>query len=148
LRLKSSKTTSMAGSDSSIDDKLAHYRAWSKAWLSVEPSLLSPDQCLAVLIQQGPKWLQVQRITESEAIEFMHMIIACFKTATKARLIPLGGQVLPSRDEYNVLSESYDARIDCHTIQGRRVLARSRGITTASWIIRQPHDGHFRSSPH
>lgn len=42
----------------------------------------------------------------------MHVVTSCFKTATKAQLVQLGGKKPPSRDEYNVLSEN-DARIDC-----------------------------------
>ena len=95
------------------DNKLAHYRAWSKAWLAVKPSTLPPDRCLAILAEQGPLWLQGQGTTDTESMDLMHVVISCFKTATRARLVNLGGRVPPTRDEYNVLSENYDARIDC-----------------------------------
>ena len=95
------------------DNKLAHYQAWSKAWLALEPSTLPPDQCLDILTKQGPLWLQGQGTTDLESIDLMHVIISCFKAATKAQLVNLGGRIPPSRDEYNVLSENYDARVDC-----------------------------------
>jgi hypothetical protein len=94
-------------------NKLAHYQAWSKAWLVVEPSSLSPDQCLTVLTKVGPLWLQEQGTTDNESMDLMHVVISCFKTATKARMVNLGGSTPPTRDEYNVLSENYDARVDC-----------------------------------
>ena len=95
------------------DNKLAHYRAWSKAWLAVEPSTLPHDRCLAILAKQGPLWLQEQGTTDTESMDLMHVVISCFKTATKGQLVNLGGRTPPTRDEYNVLSENYDARVDC-----------------------------------
>lgn len=94
-------------------NKLAHYQAWSKAWLAMGPSTLPPDQCLAVLTKVGPLWLQEQGTTDNESMDLMHVVISCFKTATKAQLVNLGGSTPPTRDEYNVLSENYDARVDC-----------------------------------
>lgn len=103
----------MAISKSVTANKLAHYRAWVDAWLTVKPSELPAEQCLAVITSQGPQWLQMLDCTVPESVDFLHAIVSCFKTAAKARLIVLGGKVPPSSDEWNVLSESYDARVKC-----------------------------------
>jgi hypothetical protein len=93
--------------------KLAHYRAWSKAWLDIEPSTLPAEQCLAIVISEGPLWIHGRGSTETESIDRLKRVVSCFKTATRAQLVHLGGKIPPSRDEYNVLSENYDARTDC-----------------------------------
>lgn len=81
------------------DNKFAHYRPCSKAWLAVEPSTLPPDRCLAILAKQGPLWLQEQGTTDTESMGLMHVVISCFKTATKGQLVNLGGRTPPTRDE-------------------------------------------------
>jgi hypothetical protein len=45
--------------------------------------------------------------------EQLESIIACFKAAARAKLIPLGGKLPPSSVEWDVLSECYDPGIDC-----------------------------------
>lgn len=57
------------------DNKLAHYRAWSKAWLAVESSTLPPDRCSAISAKQGPLWLKEQGTTDTESMELMHVVI-------------------------------------------------------------------------
>lgn len=103
----------MAVKEDVIDNKLAHYRAWSRAWLDVGPSTLPTGQCMAIFAKLGPLWLQEQGTTDNESMDLMHVVISCFKAATKAQLVPLDGRKPPSRDEYNVLSENYDARVEC-----------------------------------
>jgi hypothetical protein len=95
------------------ESKLAHYRAWSKAWLEIEPSTLSAEQCLAIVVNDGPLLLYGRAGTETEPIDRLERVVSCFKTATRAQLVHLGGKIPPLRDEYNVLSENYDARTDC-----------------------------------
>jgi hypothetical protein len=43
----------------------------------------------------------------------MRRIVACFKTAASARLIVLGGELPPTYDGCNVLSENYNAQVEC-----------------------------------
>jgi hypothetical protein len=95
------------------NNKLAHYQAWSDAWLRIEPSPLPLEECLAIIQEQGPQWLQGTDGTAESAKEQMEVVVACFKTAAKARAIKLGGEVPPSQDAWDVLSESYDARVPC-----------------------------------
>lgn len=103
----------MAISKSVTVNKLAHYQAWVEAWLNVESSKLPAEQCLDVIKNQGPQWLQRVDCTLAENVASLRMIVACFKTAAKARVVLLGGKVPPWGDEWNVLSESYDARVKC-----------------------------------
>jgi hypothetical protein len=103
----------MAASQSVTENKLAHYRAWSKAWVDIEPSTLPAEQCLAIVVNEGPIWLHGRGSTETGSIDRITILVSCFKAATRAQLVLLGGRIPPSRDEYNVLSESYDARTDC-----------------------------------
>ncbi|KAM0721301.1 hypothetical protein Q7P37_003589 [Cladosporium fusiforme] len=94
-------------------NKLSHYKAWTEAWLSVQPLKLPPAECYQYIIKEGTKWLHEDLAGTVELAERAQTIVACFKTAAKARLIILGGKVPPSCDEYDVLSESYDARVKC-----------------------------------
>jgi hypothetical protein len=103
----------MTASPSVPESKLAHYRAWSKAWLDVELSTLPAEQCFAIVLIEGPLWLCGRGSTETESIDRLTTVVSCFKAATRAQLVLLGGKIPPSRNEYNVLSESYDARTDC-----------------------------------
>jgi hypothetical protein len=103
----------MTASESVTESKLTHYRAWTKAWLAIEPSTLQAEQCLAIVTNEGPLWLHRRDATRAESRNRLNLVVSCFKTATKAQLVPLGGRIPPSRDEYNVLSESYDAKTDC-----------------------------------
>jgi hypothetical protein len=68
---------------------------------------------LAIVSNEGPLWLHESGATETGSIDRLTVVVACFKAATRAQLILLGGKIPPSRDEYNVLSESYDVRTDC-----------------------------------
>jgi hypothetical protein len=104
---------SMTASQTVTESKLAHYRAWSKAWLDVEPSTLPAEQCLAIVLNEGPLWLHGRVATETKSIDRLTSVVSCFKAATRAQLVHLGGKIPPLRDEYNVLSENYDARTDC-----------------------------------
>lgn len=102
------------GANRSINaSKPAHYRAWNEAWLVVEPSKLPAEECSSIIAEEGPQWLLEPDVTAVEQIDRIHKIVACFKTAAKARLILLGGKVPPSCDECDVLSESYDTRVAC-----------------------------------
>jgi hypothetical protein len=103
----------MTTSQNVTESKLAHYRAWTKAWLDVEPSTLPAEQCLAIVLNEGRLCLHGREISETESIDRLTTVVSCFKTATKAQLVHLGGKIPPSRDEYNVLSENYDARTEC-----------------------------------
>ena len=57
------------------DNKFAHYRTWSKAWLAVESSTLPPDRSLAIFAKQGPLWLEEQGTTDTESMDLMHVVI-------------------------------------------------------------------------
>jgi hypothetical protein len=103
----------MTASQNVTGGKLAHYRAWSQAWLDVEPSTLPAEQCLAIVISEGPLWIHGRGSTKTESIDRLKRVVSCFKAATRAQLIHLGGKIPPTRNEYNVLSENYDARTDC-----------------------------------
>lgn len=93
--------------------KLAHYKAWIEAWLTIEPSKLPARECLTTITTQGPTLLQATDTTTAEFIENLHIVVACFKTAAKARVVSLGGKSTPSCDAVDVLSEKYDARVKC-----------------------------------
>jgi hypothetical protein len=104
---------SMTTSQSLTESKVAHYHAWSKAWIDVEPSTLPAEQCLAILLDEAPQWLHGRGNTKTEPIDRLTTVVSCFKAATKAQLVLLGGKIPPSRNEYNVLSDNYDARTYC-----------------------------------
>lgn len=93
--------------------KLAHYKFWTAAWLTIEPSKLPPAECLDIITREGPKWLHAPDAGIVDFMNHVNRIVACFKTAAKARLVHLGGRVPPSCDECDVLSENYDARVKC-----------------------------------
>lgn len=93
--------------------KLGHYRAWTEAWLTVQQSTLPADQCLRIISEEGPLLLGELDITAARCPERLSTLVACFKTAAKARVITLGGKVPPSSDECDVLSENFDARVHC-----------------------------------
>ena len=103
----------MISHSNATSDKLAHYHAWTEAWLSTQPSGLPPHECLRVIENEGPQWLRGSNSITPASSEHMQKIVACFKTAAKARLILLGGDVPPTYDGCNVLSESYNAQVDC-----------------------------------
>lgn len=93
--------------------RLPHYRAWLEAWRHTEPSQLPPRECLAFLVKEGPQWLQQVNPTMPAQPDLAQHLVACFKAASNARLILLGGKVAPSCDEVDVLSASYDPRVEC-----------------------------------
>jgi hypothetical protein len=93
--------------------KLAHYHAWTETWRTAQPSELPPQECLAAVEKEGPQWLREADVTVSASVERMQKIIACFKTAAKARLVCLGGDVPPTHDACNVLSENYNVQVEC-----------------------------------
>jgi hypothetical protein len=96
--------------------KLDHYRAWTAAWRTVAPSPLPADKCMKIVTSKGPLWLRTLKSPTSDSVEveLLNCLVACFKTAANARCILLGGKIPPTCDECDVLSESYDARVDCH----------------------------------
>lgn len=94
--------------------KLAHYRAWTDAWLTVEPSKLPVEKCLKIIRTDGAQFIQEVNITTPETVKRMNNTVACFKTAAKARAVLLGGKTTPSCDECDVLSGNYDARVGCN----------------------------------
>lgn len=94
--------------------KLQHYYAWLETWLTTTPSKRSPDECLRLVIDSGPRWLDGSSdAPEDGDTSRVEEIVACSKTATKARLVRLGGKVPPSHDACDVMSESYNARVEC-----------------------------------
>jgi hypothetical protein len=98
----------------SVDgSKMDHYRAWIGAWRTVAPSDLPADHCLTFISEQGPRWLRDMDVAAPENRSRLQDIVACFKAAAKARSILLGGKVPPSCDACDVLSENFDARVDC-----------------------------------
>lgn len=104
----------MTPSISTNANKLAHYRAWTEAWLTIKPSTtLSGEECLRFVIKEGPLLLEEPDVTATGCLERLYAVVACFKTAAKARVVLLGGKVPPSSDECDVLSESFDARVTC-----------------------------------
>jgi len=105
--------TMISHSDRSFD-KLAHYRAWTKGWSIVPPSKLPAEECLDFIIKQGPQWLHGTESGGLALSDHMHQVIACFKTAANAHLILLGGKVPPTYSGCDVMSEDYDARIECN----------------------------------
>lgn len=105
--------TIMGAINNATASKLAHYQAWSKSWLSVEPSKLPSEECLAIITREGPQWLNEVDPTTPVCLERMIRVVACFKTAANARVIHLGGELPPSCDECDVLSENFDARVKC-----------------------------------
>jgi len=103
------------GSYSNITpDKLAHYHAWTEAWGTIQPSDLPPRECLNIITKEGPQWLHEANGASPNSLQYMQDVVACFKTAAKARLIHLGGNVPPTYDGCNVMSENYNARVDCN----------------------------------
>ena len=94
-------------------DKLAHYNAWTEAWSTIQPSELPPQEFLDAITKEGPRWLRDVDGTSPAPTDHMRKIIACFKTAAKAHLILLGGNVPPTYELCDVLSESYDPRTEC-----------------------------------
>jgi hypothetical protein len=94
-------------------DKLAHYNAWTEAWSTVQPSGLPSQECLDIIKKEGPQWLCEVNGTAPAAIDDMRRLVACFKTAAKAHLILFGGNVPPTHELCDVLSESYDPRTEC-----------------------------------
>lgn len=94
--------------------KLAHYRAWVETWRVVTPSELPAATCLAIIKEKGPRWLRLPDARLDESVTRLQLVVACFKTAAKARVVRLGGKIPPSCDETDVLSECYDARVACN----------------------------------
>jgi hypothetical protein len=98
----------------SVDaSKMNNYRAWIEAWRTVAPSELPLEHCLASISEEGPRWLRDLDGATLENRGRLQDIVACFKAAAKARAILLGGKIPPSCDACDVLSETYDARVDC-----------------------------------
>jgi hypothetical protein len=98
----------------SVDgSKMDHYRAWMEAWRTVAPSNLPADHCLTFISEQGPRWLHDLDVSAPENRSRLQDIVACFKAAAKARSILLGGKVPPSCDACDVLSGTFNARVDC-----------------------------------
>ncbi|KAJ5157453.1 uncharacterized protein N7482_008553 [Penicillium canariense] len=97
----------------SMDGKLQAYHAWVDIWLTTKPSVQSHDECFKVVTKDAPQWLTEHQPNNSVDYERLTNIIACYKTAALAKLIPLGGRVPPSSVEWDVLSESYDPRVEC-----------------------------------
>lgn len=73
----------------------------------------SHDECLRVITTKAPSWLQEPSTNSHVDREQLKSIIACFKAAAHAKLIPFGGELPPSSVEWDVLSECYDPGIDC-----------------------------------
>lgn len=92
--------------------KLPAYHAWIESWLSTDPIIQPPDECLKVILNDAPQWLHQQKTSRMDDPRLRN-IIACFKTASIAKLIPLGGSIPPSSNEWDVLSQSYDPRSSC-----------------------------------
>jgi hypothetical protein len=103
----------MAPHSNATSSKLAHYHAWTETWRTAQPSELPPQDCLDIIEKEGTQWLSGTDATEPVSTRRMHKIITCFKTAAKARLICLGGDVPPTYDGCNVLSENYNAQVEC-----------------------------------
>jgi hypothetical protein len=98
----------------SVDgSKMDHYREWIESWRTVAPSNLPVDHCLTFISEQGPRWLLDLDVAAPKNRSRLQDTVACFKAAAKARSILLGGKVPPSCDACDVLSENYDARVDC-----------------------------------
>jgi hypothetical protein len=94
-------------------NKMAHYHAWTEAWRSTQPTELPPQECLDIITEKGPQWLRDVNDAAPAHTDNMRRIIACFKTAAKAHLILLGGDVPPTYELCDVLSENYDPRTKC-----------------------------------
>ena len=94
-------------------DKLGHYRRWVNVWRTVKPSALPAEHCLEVVTKEGPLWIHTSDASSSDD-ERLHHLASCFKKAAKARSILFGGKVPPTCDECDVLSETYEARVECH----------------------------------
>lgn len=99
--------------DNITNNKLPHYRAWIEAWRIADPSPLPAEECLSVIQKDGPQWLRERDVSTAASYSRMKEVVACFKAAAKARVVLLGGSVPPTCDETDVLSETYDARVDC-----------------------------------
>lgn len=93
--------------------RLAHYQAWTNAWLATKPSDLPAEECLSIVEAEGISWIHQEEGLTNQDTKWLHRFVACFKKAAKARIIRLGGSVPPSCDECDVLSENYDARVEC-----------------------------------
>lgn len=93
--------------------KLPLYRAWVEAWLTTEPTTLPVEECLTIIQTKGIDLLQDLAIPTTEFACRLNAVVACFKTAAKARAVLLGGKTTPSCDGCDVLSGSYDARVKC-----------------------------------
>jgi len=93
--------------------KMNHYRAWIEAWRTVAPSELPIEHCLGFISEEGPRWLHDLDGAAVGNRSRLQDIVACFKAAAKARAILLGGKIPPSCDACDVLSETFDARVDC-----------------------------------
>jgi hypothetical protein len=92
---------------------LPAYNEWVDLWTTTKPSAQSNDECLRVITTNAPQWLQEQSKNSHVDRDQLENIIACFKAAARAKLIPLGGKVPPSSVEWDVLSECHDSGIDC-----------------------------------
>jgi hypothetical protein len=92
---------------------LPAYNAWIGLWDKINPSVQSNDEFLRSITTNAPQWLQNQSKDSHVDRKQLENIIACFKAAARAKLIPLGGKVPPSFVEWHVLSECYDPGIDC-----------------------------------
>jgi hypothetical protein len=103
----------MGSADFSPPNRLAHYHAWRAAWLTVEPSTLSAEKCLRNITKDGPLWLRGTNANDAGCSKRLSGLVSSFKTAAKARKIPLGGKVPPSCDECDVLFGSFNARVQC-----------------------------------
>lgn len=101
----------MGSLNSETTSKMEHYLAWIEAYRTASPSDLPAEDCLAFVKEEGPQWLS--RADDATIGNRLHDIASCFKVAAKARVILLGGKVPPSCDSRDVLSENYDARVDC-----------------------------------
>jgi hypothetical protein len=103
----------MVSSINATFDKLARYHAWTEAWNTVQPSGLPPQKCRDIIKKEGPQWLREVDGTAPAPTDDMRRLVACFKTSAKAHLILLGGNVPPTYDGCNVLSENYNAQVEC-----------------------------------
>ena len=101
----------MGSLNSETTSKMGHYLAWIEAYRTASPSDLPAEDCLAFVKQEGPQWLS--GVDDAAIGNRLHDIASCFKVAAKARVVLLGGEVPPSCDACDVLSENYDARVDC-----------------------------------
>lgn len=93
--------------------RLGHYQAWVDTWLTVNLSELPADECLAIAMEEGPRWLQEKQGSTTQDNDWLSRIVSCFKSAAKARTLLLGGKVPPSCDECDVLSESFNPLVEC-----------------------------------